>query len=60
MEPITLKKPVLLAKGTKMPICPQCESPLMCRKKKYDDYRCYNCHLEAIDAMVFRIKEDQQ
>lgn len=54
-EPVVLHKPLLLAKGTNPPICPQCEQVHM-KQSHYDSYDCPCCGLSAKDAMVFRIK----
>ena len=58
---ITLHKPILLAKGRKPPVCPQCELEDLhkIRGVGAKNYQCYNCGLKALEAMVFRIKETQ-
>jgi hypothetical protein len=58
MEAVVLRKPLLLARGQNLPICPQCEkeSMLSYLGNRYN-YRCTCCGLVAEEAIVFRIKE---
>jgi transcription initiation factor TFIIIB Brf1 subunit/transcription initiation factor TFIIB len=60
MKTIVLRKPLLLARGQNLPICPQCEKESMLSFLRYrDNCRCTCCGLVAEEAIVFRIKETQ-